>query len=165
MAYPKGSVIVTDGNGKVTALEPQQDNMVLVFNSSKPKGIDWANNSDFSQKIFKSSLEGTSQIKSKEYIVAINISISENINTISNISVLSYMDNKADSYDVRVYDITNDNIIAEKNFTNTSMEINDLGTLSNLPTNDAIFEVQVKINASKLSWSKAYIKEVNVFYS
>jgi hypothetical protein len=66
----------------------------------------------------------------------------------------------ATSGDIKIYDVTNGNTIVEKNFTNTTKAIIDLGTLSNIPTGESIFEVQVKrtgggnafIGALNLGW-------------
>jgi len=49
------------------------------------------------------------------------------------------------SADFRIYDITNAEVIAEVNVTSTSEEnLVDMGTISNLPTGAAIFELQIK---------------------
>jgi hypothetical protein len=49
--------------------------------------------------------------------------------------------------DIRIYDYTNANQIAIlNNSTNTTKEIKDLGTISNVPTAKAIWEVQMKGN-------------------
>ncbi len=65
-------------------------------------------------------------------------------NNINKIFVASYMDPAITSYDIKVEDITNNNVIVIKNLTNTAEVINNLGTLSNIPTNQAKLEVQIK---------------------
>lgn len=62
---------------------------------------------------------------------------------INAIRVLSYCQGM-DDYDIRVFDVSNNNVIAEGNFTNTTIQINDMGEIDNIPSTDAIFEVQVK---------------------
>ena len=62
------------------------------------------------------------------------------------------------SMDIKVFDVTNLMTIAEKtNVTNTVETITDLGTLSNLPTGLALFEVQLRApvgiaHVSTLGW-------------
>ena len=43
---------------------------------------------------------------------------------------------------LRIFDYTHGHTICEKSFTNERKEIIDLGTLSNLPNEDAVFELQ-----------------------
>ena len=54
--------------------------------------------------------------------------------------------------------MSNGNSIAEKNFTNTTKAIVDLGTLSNIPASEAIFEVQMK----RTGGGNAYLAAINV---
>lgn len=56
---------------------------------------------------------------------------------------------------IRIYDYTNGNVIAEKTHLNsTSENIVDLGSLSNLPSSQAVFEVQMKTTSSS-KWIRA----------
>lgn len=79
----------------------------------------------------------------------------------SNIKVISIMETGGTSYDIKIMDITNNNQIVTKNLTNVDEEICDLGTLSNLPTDPAIFEVQAKIVGSS---TVAHVKNVHVYH-
>lgn len=45
---------------------------------------------------------------------------------------------------IKIMDVTNVNVIAEKSFTNGTFDIVDMGTLSNLPASQAVFEVEMK---------------------
>ena len=65
---------------------------------------------------------------------------------ISAAKVVSRMDSGPTSYDIRIQDITNALTVATANFTNLLDEINDMGTLSNLPVAESIFEIQIKRN-------------------
>ena len=69
--------------------------------------------------------------------------------SIQSINIISYMQNGNTSYDVQIYDSTNNKIISTQNFTNTDAQINDMGTLSNLPNKKSIFEIHVKSNKNK----------------
>lgn len=51
------------------------------------------------------------------------------------------------NYTVRLYDITNSKLMASATFTNTSSRMNLLGTISNIPTNNAMLEVHVKTSS------------------
>ncbi len=58
---------------------------------------------------------------------------------------IGFKDASPTSWDVQIFDATNANIIATKTGnTGTASELVDVGTLSNLPTGAAIFEVQLK---------------------
>lgn len=55
------------------------------------------------------------------------------------------MQNGASSYDISVHDASNNNIIADENFTNTNLDI------SNLPVDNAIIEFQLRSNGGLLN--------------
>lgn len=167
MPIQKGSIIVADGNGKVTAITPTDDNDILILDSTQPYGIKFGNSPGTnSLKQIKNSLAGKDNFNLSSYEAAIEMTLpGGNLLTITKIYVLSYMTSNINSYDVQIYDLTNDMIIASKNFTNTSTQKNDMGTLSNLPLNESIVEIQVKINYSGNNNNKyAYVKEVILEY-
>lgn len=70
-------------------------------------------------------------------------------NTITAIKILSYQESQLTNHKIRIYDITNNTIIAEGTFTNEILAINDLGTISNIPNDVAIFEIQGKGDVKK----------------
>lgn len=78
----------------------------------------------------------------------------------SHIQVISVMDTGGTSYDVKIYNVTNNNQIAITNLNNTEEMINDLGTLSNLPESPAIFEVHAKVNGNTV----ALIKNIHIYH-
>lgn len=79
---------------------------------------------------------------------------------ITNIKIISLMESGGTSYDVRVFDITNNNYICSINLSNTDESICDLGALSNIPTGEAIFELHAKINNT----SVAHIKNISIYH-
>ena len=79
------------------------------------------------------------------------------------ISIVAYMDNTVTDYSVRIFNMTNSNIIAEATFTNTTEQILDMGSLSNIPSNPSILEIHLKRNGGNNN-SKAYATQV-IFYS
>jgi len=50
----------------------------------------------------------------------------------------------ATSGDIKFFDKTNGNTIVEKNITNSVEAVIDMGTLSNIPTTEAVIEIQAK---------------------
>jgi len=67
------------------------------------------------------------------------------LGTIDYINIISYMDSGPTSYCTRVMSKTSNVQIAEKTgLTNTTEAINDMGTITNVPTTEEIFELQVK---------------------
>ena len=64
------------------------------------------------------------------------------LGTPSAITIIAFNNNT--SSDAKVYDLTNSLEICTVNFTNGSFAIIDMGTLSNLPTGEAIWELQTQ---------------------
>ena len=85
----------------------------------------------------------------------------KHINQLVNIKVVSYS-SVAGSYSIRVYNLSSHNVIAEATFTNTSEQINDMGTLSNIPTSDNILDIQVKVSSQQV---RAYVDTITFNYN
>jgi hypothetical protein len=89
---------------------------------------------------------------------------SDNIGTIDYINIISYMDSTVTSYSARLFDTINGLVLAEKTeITNTTETIIDLGTITNVPTDQSIFELQFKKvggNNKKL----VYIDDIIIYY-
>lgn len=84
---------------------------------------------------------------------------------INQVEVISNMDSGMTSYSVRLYDATNETIIAEiTGQTNTLEELINLGTISNIPEEEAIFEIHVKRVGGTTS-TFAYVEDVIVYYN
>jgi hypothetical protein len=84
---------------------------------------------------------------------------------INQVEVISKMDTGATSYSVRLYDATNETIIAETTGkTNLTESIVDLGTISNVPEDEAILEIHIKLVGGTTS-TYAYIEDVVIYYN
>lgn len=163
----KGSIIVANGNGAVTYLEPTSNTQVLCLDSNVPKGVKFIDVKDIiPDSIMKVSSSNRTYITSSSYNTIMSISVvGENLRHIKTIKVLSYkQNNNIDSYDVRIYDATNDQIIAESNFNNLIPIVNDLGTLSNLPNEEAVLEIQCKKNGGNNN-QRVYALECTIIYT
>lgn len=70
--------------------------------------------------------------------------------TITAIKIIASMDGATDTGSIKIYDSTNSLTIAENvnGISGTTAAIYDLGTISNIPTGAAIFEIQVKASDS-----------------
>lgn len=166
MSQPiKGSVIIADGTGKVTYLEPTANNQVLTLDSTQPKGIKFINIANITgPTFFKTTAIDKSYTQSDQYEVIMSLTIpGENTNAIQSINVLSYKTSNITSYDIKIYDATNNNTIAESNFSNNNLTNNNMGTLTNLPSTESIIEVQAKKNGGN-SQQKVFIKECTINY-
>lgn len=87
---------------------------------------------------------------------------SDSIGTIDYIDILGYMDSSNTSYDVKIVNISNNTIIAEKTgLKNDTIQKIDMGTISNVPTSEAIFELQLKSNKNK---KKSYITNIVIYF-
>ena len=163
----KGSVIVADGNGRVTTVEPSADNEVFCLDSTDAKGAKFVKlNQILPTQSFKVTATGVNSTTATAYENIMELTIpGESIANITAIKILGKMTSGADSYSVRVYDSTNSNIIAEKTgLTNTSNSITDLGTLANLPDDEAIFEIQAKRIGGNTQ-KKIFIHEATISYN
>jgi len=90
---------------------------------------------------------------------------SNNVGTINYIEIIAYMDSGITSYSARVYDKTNNQVIAEATgLTNTVEAINDLGTISNVPTDQAIFELQMK-RVGGSGNKNVYIESISIYHN
>jgi len=58
---------------------------------------------------------------------------------------------------VKIYDRSNNKTIVSKSFTNDDIHILNLGSLSNLPSNEAVWEVQIKANNATIICSSLSI--------
>jgi hypothetical protein len=84
---------------------------------------------------------------------------------INQVEVISKMDTGMTSYSVRLYDATNETVIAETTGrTNLREEIVNLGTISNVPEDEAIFEIHIKRVGGTTS-AYAYIEDVIIYYN
>lgn len=69
-----------------------------------------------------------------------------NIDSLTNIRYTGSV--STGNYSIRIYDVTNSQILAEGTFSNVSKAINDLGTLTNIPYNNVLIDVQIKTSSS-----------------
>jgi len=81
--------------------------------------------------------------------------------SVSKLQVVSRMDSGLTNYSVRIIDTTNANVIASGTFTNTSDSINNLGTVSNISINQAIWEIQMKVTGGTGS-EECHIKDMQI---
>jgi len=69
----------------------------------------------------------------------------DNTYPISSFKIISYMSMGAVNYSIRIKDYTNNKTLAEVSGTNTTQSIITINTLSNVPSNESIIEIQAKI--------------------
>jgi len=89
---------------------------------------------------------------------------SDSLGSIKQIYMSSYMDTGATSYSVRINDFTNNNVIDENTFTNTSEDITVLVPINNIPVGTALIEVLAKV-AGDDSNTYAYINSVTFYFA
>lgn len=81
---------------------------------------------------------------------------------IDSIKILSYKDPSITSYDIKIYNDTNEQTIGTINLTNNTEQINDITTLTNIPTGFAIIEIWGKKNGGSTD-KRIYINNI-IFY-
>jgi len=79
-----------------------------------------------------------------ERVASFNYEGSLKVGPIQNLLFSSYADSGITNYTVRIFDKTNNLVIEESNFTNTSEDINELTPINNIPETRATIEVLIK---------------------
>lgn len=161
MSIQKGTVLIHDGTKLIGLAPPASGNPALVIDLSTSNGVKWKT----LDQSFKIPLVGTSTVSSTTYTVAAEFSfIKVEHETINSVKVVSKMDNGITSYDIRIFDSTNSATLAEINLTNTNMQINTIDSLSNIPTADAMIEVQARQTGGSGN-KQVTIKEIQINYN
>ena len=158
-------MIISTGDGGVSALSPTSNDQVLCLDSNASLGAKFMSVGSISpsQQVKLTSPKRPST-NSNAFEVIMSMSVKgENTALIKTIDVVGYKTGNATSYDVRVYDATNSLVVAEVNFTNAALAVNPMGTLANLPAGAALFEFQAKRNGGNAK-SDVFIEEVTVEY-
>jgi hypothetical protein len=80
---------------------------------------------------------------------------------VTNFRVISAMEAGGTSYDVRIIDLSNNNTICSRNFSNVIEANNDMGSIDNLPHDEAIFEIHAKINGNTV----VRLNNLNIYHN
>lgn len=81
--------------------------------------------------------------------------------TINNVKFVGYMDSNVSSYDVRIINSSNTDILAEQTFSNTAEQVNTIATISNIPISETVLEIHAKKNSGR----QIFINNVTFFLS
>lgn len=163
MSVARGSVIVSDGAGKVIVVSPTADGQVLVLDSALPAGAKFVDiKGILPVQRLKASPVAINSTNSSTYTKITEISVpGQTTNPVAAIRVISYMSNGATSYDVQALNSATGLVVASGTFTNTTPQVNNLGALSNLPTGEAIIEFSIRKTGGNTS-KYAYLTEVDI---
>lgn len=138
-ASTKGDLLGHNGTSHVVQ-GVGSNGQVLEADSGEASGLKWVNNKKFivsSRNIKTTSSEWT---RMDHFIYPGSVIAPTNV---SRILVNTDADTGV-TYKVRVYDVTNSTVVGTvTGKTNLDPEIINLGTLSNIPSSDALFEVQL----------------------
>lgn len=87
------------------------------------------------------------------------------VGPINYLSVISYKDAEITSYNIRIYDSTNNLTLAEKTgITNDEPQEIDLGTVTNIPNESVLLEVHAQ-RVGGSSTSKVYVEQVIIYHN
>ena len=84
--------------------------------------------------------------------------------TYATAKAISWMESGITSYDIEIFDKDNHQILLTANLTNTEESVQDLGTLSNLPTSPIQIEISVRKNGGS-NKDKVYVESVIICYN
>ena len=104
--------------------------------------------------------------KKTAYTVVTNFNYrgSDAIGSINYIEAISHMDSTVTNYKIRVVDKNTGNILVEKTgLNNTTPELFDLGTITNVPSVNSMLEIHVYKNSTK-DTDFVYIDEILIYY-
>ena len=166
MPLPKGSLVICDGNGNTSYVSPGTDNQAIIADSTQPNGVRFGNVGSVSAGFVRFAITSKSVFRTSNFETALTFTFpGADKGAVSKITVISDMSNNSTSYDIRIYDITNDLIIASNTYTNTTPNVNELTPISNLPGTDVIAELQIRLNSSNNKNRTVFIKELSILYS
>lgn len=159
----KGTIIVTDGSGKITGITPGNDNDTIVFDSTTQYGIKIIPGQQ--KKLLKLNQAKNTSTKNTSYTTMYSFTYTgSEIDSINKITLLSYMDSGITSYDIRLFDVTHSAVIASANYANTNQAIKTITAFSNLPTTDSICEIQAKKNGGS-NGSTIHVDDITIIYT
>lgn len=130
-------------------------NHVPVYNNAPPKNK--------YVSVYPSNLK---KQKKNAYTVVTNFNYrgSDSIGSINYIEAISYMDSTVTNYKIRVVDKNTGNILVEKTgLNNTTPELVDLGTITNVPSVNSMLEIHVYKTGTK-DTDFVYIDEILIYY-
>lgn len=88
---------------------------------------------------------------------------SNNIGSIDQIDIVSNMDPNLTSYQIRIIDHDSGNTIASQSeLTNINLERINLGSISNIPTESTLLEIQMKKTGNNNQY--AHLKEIIIYH-
>ena len=106
-----------------------------------------------------------SKIKSKHHTRVFTVPFQNVTSSILRVKVMAHMDSGASSYSLELFDHVLSRSLLNKTFTNTSLDLVDLGIIELNKNEDYIFDINALIiSKSKLSKKHVYIERV-IFYS
>lgn len=174
MSIIPGTLLIHDGT-KIIPLDPSgEDGMALTFDSTVPGKLKWAPTG----KSFKLNLLPNNSVQSTKYTTVTEFSLSEDeYKALSCVKIVSYMDQRSKSYNIRVYDSTHNDVLAEENYKNTTRQINKISNFEKNPRGDVIIEIQCKVNSDLevidkkeimrgqiQNFGTVIIKDIDIFY-
>lgn len=91
-------------------------------------------------------------------VVAFGYKGSREAGMIESFKVVTKKDETATDYSIRIYDLNHNNVLAEDTYTNTKDELHIMTMVSNVPENEALLELHMKVNGS----GKAYLEAASM---
>jgi len=77
---------------------------------------------------------------------------------------VSWMNGSATSYDIRLLDKSNNTVLLDTNLSNVTEQVNNLGSLSNLPTSTSQVEISLKRNGGN-NQTQIYLESITINYN
>lgn len=120
---------------------------------------------DVSTEIFRINSFNIGKTSNNNFTRIIKTFYSKNLLPLRLVKGIVYKTGNMDSFDLQIYDITNQNeLLLVNNITNENEQITiNLGIISNPPTNDCIIEINLKKNGGN-NKSQIILDEL-IFYS
>ena len=153
-----GNVLITHFSGNITSGE--KTNLDGIISSHTPT-------TTFKRITSKTITPTIIHINSNSYKLFARIFFegTKNVGEINAIETISYMDNGVTSYNIDVVCRTTNKMIAGANFTNTSIQTNNLGSITNVPENECLLDFSAKITKNGNATKYAHIDSIIIWYN
>jgi len=161
----KKSNTVHNGKGGISSIYSDKKYNILIMEDDRSNKIRYIGlNNLIKQQLIKSISTVPKKYETGNYEKATSFILPGKITgVITKISFVSFMDKNGSDYTIRLYDIINNTVISEINLKNIINEINKFDTLSNIPVNDTIVEIQCVFNGDSDN-KFIYLDEMVIFY-
>lgn len=152
--FEKGGLLTSDGKGLINHM-PDTDGKVLTLDSTTNNGLKWQTDIKFTSLTTMRNHRTNSGTWETQFSFVFPGSNKVKIRAIKSVARIN---NAAIAYHMRLYNVDDNQVIAENQYSNTSFQIKDLTPLANLPVTDKLVEFQMFVDFGRTFLRNLYIE-------